>query len=125
MKSEQITLSTSLGTSDLRQVIGNATHGASITDLETNSLSDPCAIAVLARWRPTFGERGDVQIYVYDEVNARTIRLVALGASLSDGLLMGFAQDMSDYVPMKASRKRLAKLVDALLAADPHAYEPD
>lgn len=38
---------------------------------------------------------------------------------------MGFAQDMSDYVPMKASRKRLAKLVDALLAADPHAYEPD
>lgn len=119
MKSRGTIYNSRLDLGEVRRLISRVATKASVNDMTFTSLDEKPDIGVLIEQKVSFfGGIGAVQVIVTNRGSHREIELVALGTGISEGVAAGFAQDVSGLRQIGASQKLVARLIDALLAAD-------
>lgn len=103
-------LATQKSVEEIRSSLSRMRNEMEIDDRELSSLDEPAALAVTARKRYALAGTGVVHVTVIDRGSVRNILLEPAATSFADNVRMGFAQDMSGHVAMKASKK-LAQLI--------------
>lgn len=138
-KSEHSVYRTPLETRQIRAVIASVLDSATtIEDLNMGPLDEPAEIAILATRRnsifnksPFGGTNAVAQIVVVDEGNFRTVELIAVAHTFMESFNVqraagtagaGFSAAMR-APDIKAGRRMVAALADALRRAEPSTQQ--
>ena len=134
-KGEHTVVSTTLGVADVKRILSSVLSGATVEPLNQGPLDGDAALAIVARQRggvafkkSPFGPGNAVaQVVVEDHGSTRSVELVAIRDTFSDGWnrqraagnAMAGLSAVKQAPNPKAGRNMVEALLAALKAADP------